>query len=72
MQNLVSMVLKFLIEKIMFLKYWKSILMVLKIKEFLSPTNLNFLVDENQLEDEFWQIPEIVETTGVTILTCQR
>jgi hypothetical protein len=56
----------------MFLQYWKSILMVLKLKEFLSPTNLHFLVDENQLEDEFWQIPEIVETTGVTILTCQR
>jgi hypothetical protein len=70
MQNLVSMVLKFLIEKIMFLQYWKSILMVLKLKEFLSATN--FLVDENQIENELWQIPEIVKTTGVSILTCQK
>ena len=72
MQNLVSMVLKFLIEKIMFLQYWKSILMVLKLKEFLSATNLYFLVDENQIENELWQIPEIVKTTGVSILTCQK
>ncbi len=53
----------------MFLQYWKSILMVLKLKEILSATNL---VDENQIENELWQIPEIVKTTGVSILTCQK
>jgi len=56
----------------MFLQFWKTLLVVLKLKEFLNPKNLYFLVDENQIENEFWQISEIVETTGVTFLTCQR
>jgi hypothetical protein len=56
----------------MFFEYWKSILIVLKLREFLSPTNLYFLVDENETENDIWQISEIVKSTAITILTCQR
>jgi hypothetical protein len=55
-----------------FLQYWQTLLSVLKLREFLSPNNLCFLVDENQLESEYWQVSEIVETTGVRFLTCQK
>jgi hypothetical protein len=61
-----------LFGKKMFLQFWKTLLVILKLKEFLNPKNFYFLVDENQIENEFWQISEIVETTGVTFLTCQR
>jgi hypothetical protein len=56
----------------MILQYWKAVLIVLKLQEFLSPTNLCLLVDENQMEMEFGQISEIMKTTGVQFLTCHR
>ena len=56
----------------MFLQYWKAVLLVLKLQEFLTPSNLCFLVDENRMEMEFEQISEIVKTNGVRFLTCQR
>jgi hypothetical protein len=63
---------KFDLEKMMFLQYWKAVLLVLKLQEFLSPSNICFLVDENQMEMELGQISEIVKTNGVRFLTCQR
>jgi hypothetical protein len=56
----------------MFLQYWKAVLLVLKLQEFLTPSNLCFLVDDNQMEMELEQISEIVKTNGVRFLTCQR
>jgi hypothetical protein len=55
-----------------FLQYWKALLVVLKLKEFLVPNNLCFLVDEDQMENDFWQGSEIVKNNGVRFLTCQR
>ena len=49
-----------------FLQYWQTLLLVLRLREFLSPNNLCFLVDENQLESEFWHVCEIVETGETT------
>jgi hypothetical protein len=54
------------------LQYWKSFLLVLKLKEILFPIHLCFLIDENELENEFWQFSEILEINGARFLTCQR